>query len=571
MIATLKQNIKYKHFIALTLVYLSSQWFLLIASGRWVDDWVYADKNWEYLWDVFCQSSIPLHAIIDAGLWLFPDWFYRVVTFALYYGGTILFYKILEDMELFSEDARLWVALLYIVMPVNDTRITWICYGYSLGLFLFWVSFYLAVIWRKKAGWQRIILHILSLFFLLVSFDTESIMIFTLLILLYFYYMDLTKDMQRKGLTIALKKLPRSVLNHADYLIAPIAWYFFDKILFPGYGVYGGHSYVNWNALDDIILFMPRNALVTLKDFILSYVDLVVRSQSAVKGVVISIIVYSAIVIIGIIRNKYAENSSDSLIKNGIMFLLGCIVFFIGFFPYGLKRDESIKSHFFIGRDSLLLGVGTALMFYYGLMSLFRRHIAKIILLSLIVLGIFHFNLSYIDWQEDYYKQLQFQHEIANNDNIINNDTFLVLGNGKKINTEYFYEYNGNSWEVTGEQTRYYAPGTSSLKSWMDLAKDSPFLAAYAMRNYDYSEKTIDGIVFLNYSEVDRKTVLKQKFNELFNKDAFIDWIDEIENKEIKYTSITKEESNDLLELAMEDDISYESLDNMLWDKYYIW
>lgn len=73
------------YLLLITIIYVLTHGFLIIATGRWWDDWVYADKNWEYLCEVMRQSSIPLTAVLDGSLWLFPDGFYRVFVFAFFY------------------------------------------------------------------------------------------------------------------------------------------------------------------------------------------------------------------------------------------------------------------------------------------------------------------------------------------------------------------------------------------------------------------------------------------------------------------------------------------------------
>ena len=77
----------YKHLLLIFIVYVLSQGFLLVATGRWWDDWCYADKDWEHMYEVFRQASLPLEAYINAGLWLLPDNFYKIIVFALFFVG----------------------------------------------------------------------------------------------------------------------------------------------------------------------------------------------------------------------------------------------------------------------------------------------------------------------------------------------------------------------------------------------------------------------------------------------------------------------------------------------------
>lgn len=562
MIKKLNEGKRIKNYISLTIVYLVSQWFLLVASGRWWDDWVYANKNWDYLFEVFLQSSLPLHAFINAGLWLFPDGFNRILTFFLFYGGSIILYEILGKIECFKGDAKLWITLLYIVIPINDARITWICFGYSLGLFMYWLAFYFAVISREKQGAKGIVYHVLSLIFLLISFDTESIMMLTVLILLYFYYEDLRVDFHWNEVLLNIKKMCRSIIMHIDYLIAPVAWYILDKVLFPGYGIYGGHSYISWDTLPSVILNTPKNAAITFNGIISSYLSLIKESWIAQYSIVIIVGLYVLKMIIDYRKGRKRTEKDNAYVKYIIMIILGAGIFFLGFFPYAVKHNSAIDNIYVRGRDSLLLGIGTAIVMYYVIKLCLKEHIAKIIMISLICLGIIHFNYIYLDWQECYYQQVQLQHEIKQNEEIRSNDTFLIMYDGDIICSNY-YQTNGNSWAATGEETRYYMPGTHALSGLIEMTDDTWSLNAYGMSDYDYGEKVIDGIIFVDYADIGRKTILKQKLNELFHKADFDDWIDEIKN--IKFVKITREESDTILNLYKNKELRNKTI----YDMYY--
>lgn len=562
MITKYKENIYFRHIFCFTIVYFAAHWFLLVATGRWWDDWVYADKNWDYMLEVFTQSSIPFHAVINAGLWIFPDGFNRILTFIYFYIGAILFYCILRKVNLFSKEACFWITLLYIVIPINDARITWICYGYSLGLFLFWVAFYLGTLWKEYTGKKRIIIRTLSVFLLMVSFDTESIMLLTLIILFYFYYFELREDWKWKEIRDNIKKLVMAVIHHIDYLVAPIVWYVGSKILFPGYGIYGGHSYIYWDDLKEIIINSPRNAYATFKNIWNSYVNLLGNTKVAMI-VVLILLIYIACASFRKLKVKSQSGElAESFLKVCGMTLLGIIVFYIGFFPYVVKRNAPIENIYTNGRDTLLLGIGTAVILYYGLRIFLRSKVRQAANIILISVGVFHFNFIYLDWQEAYYQQLQLQHAIAESDEIKNNDTFLIMYKGALLSPTY-YQTNGNSWAATGEQTRYYMTTTDMLYGLIEMNEDTWSLNAYGMNEYDYGDKTIDGIIFVDYTDIGKRTLIRQKINELFDKDEFNEWIDDLTN--VKYVSLTKEDSDNLLQLYVEGKLN----DSVIYEMYY--
>nr|MCR5728535.1 hypothetical protein [Lachnospiraceae bacterium] len=253
---------------------------------------------------------------------------------------------------------------------------------------------------------------------------------------------------------------------------------------------------------------------------------------------------------------------NSGFIKDCMMFLLGGMVFFLTFFPYCVKRNSYLGVIYLGGRDTVLLGFGVAVLIYYGINIFFNKKITKPLLICFTILGIIHFNFVYLDWQESYYQQVQLQHEIAQNDEIRNNDTFLIMYKGDMICSN-FYQTNGNSWEATGEETRYYMPGVASLVGLIDMNDDTWFLNAYGMNEYEYGEKVVDGIIFVDYTDIGRRTILKQKFNEIFNYPAFDKWIDDIKN--IKYVPVTKEESDDMIKKCIDGELT----DQMIYDMYY--
>lgn len=553
-----KTNETMKHIFWITMVYILSQGFLLVVSGTWWDDWVYVNKNWDYLREVFLQSSLPLQAYIDASLWLLPDGTYRILVFLYFYAGALLVYAILNKIDVFSEKTAFWITLLYITIPINDARITWICYGYSLGLFAFWIAFYLVTLWKGKKGKKAVTLRVLSLIVLVFSFNTESIMLMTLLILLYLYYERLKDRWKWRDIGINVKKCFKAILYYIDFLLAPIVFYFGKHILFPGYGVYGGHNYVDWKALPDLLLRSPVYAFRVIEELILNYKNMLLRRPISV--------IFLIIVLCYILntyrkcRNKSVESGED---KNYgslfVMFFVGIFCFFSGFFAYVIRCQGAFPTKGAGGRNALLLGIGAAILFYYLIHIVCRKEIRNIVLVSLVTLGICHFDVMYLKWQEDYYQQLRFRAEVTDNNDIINNDTFLCLYNYPAYVSS-FYQWNGNSYAATGEETRYFLGGIYDLLTLKDMNKDSFLLNAYCMRDWDYSpdNKHLDSILLINNVPIDNITIIKLKLKEIFNKEAFNKWI--AETKDITFIHVTEEESDALIKAQEEGILTQENI-----------
>ena len=527
----------FRHIFWITIVYVFAQGFLLVVSGIWWDDWGFVNKDWDHLREVFLQSGIPLQAYIDASLWFLPDGAYRILVFFYFYIGSLLVYAIMKKIDAFSSEAAFWVTLLYITIPINDARITWICYGYSLGLFSFWIAFWLVTLWQGKNGKKAIVLRGLSLVILVFSYNTESIMLMTLVILLYLYYEKLKDGWIWNEVGANIRNFFKAVLCYMDFLLAPIVFYFGKEILFPTYGNYSGYRNVDVAALPGLILHSPIYACKTmmylLSNYIfalLNYTVLIVLAVTVLCYLIVSYMCW---------RKKLKKKDVDMSYKDdAIMLLVGMFCFFSGFFAYVIYCNGAFATAGAGGRHSLLLGIGTAIIFYYVADIIFRREVRKMMLVLCIVLGVCHFNLTYLDWQKDYYHELRFQAEIAENQNILNNDTFLYLDY-----SQVFYVPNAISYEATEEESRFYL-SLDRLSVLPDVDEDSEYLTGYHMRDWNYSTENrhLDGILLFNNAPISNSEVIKLKLKELLDKDAFNKWISETKN--ITFIPVTREESD---------------------------
>lgn len=557
MLKRYKEDANFRHIFWLTLIYMLAHWFILVSTGRWWDDWVYADHDVEYMMDVFMQSSLPLAGVVNIIIWYVP---YKLFVFLMFYADGVFLYKILKCIDLFSEEAAFWISALFLIIPVNDARITYMCFNYSLGLFCYLLSFYLITRWIRQEGKKKIITRIISLLLLIPAFNAESIMLLVVLMLLYLYYEELKTVWEWNDIKLNIKKILLAVIHYIDYLIIPIANYCVPKILFPGYGFYGGHSYISWDTLPHIIINSPKYTWLTFKNIFSNWGMVITENPEKVALYTVVYAVVIGAVVLPFIRGRKPDQYEKISIEKTVRLLcLGILAFYLGAFPYVLKRENIINVMYADGRDSLLLGIGTAIIIYYFLYFSVREGLIRTILVFLIVSGIIYFNNIYLEWEKNYYQQLQVRDEIASDQQILDNDNFIVIYTGSTFFNN-FYQTNGNSWVVTGEETRFFMTGVNDLARLLELG-DSWYIN-FMMKDFDYTDKTIDGVIYVNYNTnyVGRATVLKQKWNEFFNKDAFDQWIREV--KDIKYYPITPEQSDAIIEAYQSGDLTDENLIN---------
>lgn len=548
MLKRYKESEIFRHILWITTVYILSQWFLLIVSGRWWDDWIYADHNWEFISEAMRQSSMPWLAYLDASLWIFPEGFYRFFVFILYYFSAILFYFVLKNIKIIDNKDSLWIVLLFITVPVNDARITWICFPYGLGLLLYFLAFFLVTLWVSYNGAKRILFRILSIIILLCAFSfLQSTMMLNILIIAYLCYSELEKQYKGRSFGYQIKGLFITIVHYLDYLVLPIIWYFGDKVLFPGYGYFGGVYYIKWSELPNIILHSFKNSLLTFVNIFGSYGRLL---QSFIVIISCGLIIIAVLLILHIHNNKH--NNGERQInkkRDVILFFVGIVSFFLGFFPYAVKRTTAIDNIGIEGRDSVLLGIGVALIIYYFNKIFIKYKYLNVVVIIMIVLGTIHFNYQYLEWQGSYYQQLQLQNEFKNNDDIKNNNNYLYVSSYDLIGNR-FYQLNGNAWEIYGDQTRFIMNGISDINYLVGDTREKSieqFKKAYMMNEYDCVEQKIDGLIFAKYPHLKKHTILKQKINELFDVESFDNWITNA--KSIRYRSLSNEESDYIIEL----------------------
>ena len=98
MIKKYKESNTFRHFFWMTVIYVAAHWLLLVSTGRWWDDWCYADHNIEHIMEVYKQTSLPMAGIVNIIIWYIP---YKYFVFGMFYAGGIFLYYILKLTFLF--------------------------------------------------------------------------------------------------------------------------------------------------------------------------------------------------------------------------------------------------------------------------------------------------------------------------------------------------------------------------------------------------------------------------------------------------------------------------------------
>lgn len=545
---------KNKSVFMLVFIYSISHWLLCVISGQWWDDWFLWTNSLEAIKPKFQEAGSPWETYILFSVMWIPNWGYRIVVFLLFLVTGLVFYGTLIKMDFFSEEEAFWITAISMTVPVNDARVTLICYGNSLSLCLFMIAFFLVTRMTGVNGNKRLILRLLSLMCLLFSYNAQSLLIFTGLIWLYLFYIIWKQNEEEK----LLKKLLMFLRSYCDYLAIPFGFWIMKNILFKPYGEYDGYNSVSSCRLIKGILSSPISMIKTGLNIGETYYSYVMKIGGG-----ISLVVFATVVAICFIaKKKLVKNSleeENDIKHNIIMFVVGCIVYFAGLFAYVVVRDGAvIRNTGVVGRDALLAGFGIGIMALFFVKLTIKKQVQNLVLILMIILGIFHFNYWYLNYQEDWYHQQEFAKAIEDNGGLSEDNTILCdFSFPSPCGGTRFYSLNGMSRMITGKKDKFYFYLQIGL-DFNEYFKNS----CYNAEDYDSSDTTIDGVMFINNVSIGHVRSLKMRFDEIFKPDYFSREIDTL--TDVEYIRINKATSDKIYKAFENGELTSESLRNIV-------
>lgn len=511
----IKQIIKNPYFL-ITVVYVITQFFMLLLSGCWWDDWTFMTHNLGYINAVASQSGRPEWNILIPFCWSLPN-NGRFLIFFLYYLDSIFVYHILKESELFTKEESLVLTLLFIVIPANDARILISNFAYTVGLFVFYLTFSLFVRWNKlEKSNRKTVFRILLLLMFFVSFILNSLMAFYYIVIGYLFVLDLRKNNESNWLKKIVHSVKNVILQYPDFCIIPFVYFAYNKIFFPTNGeIFGSYNSITIKSIIKTIIYVPISAFSTVAKVVLNFV-------SSINWLVMIVL----LVFIGIysyVHRFEANDISYDYKKTLLYFAYGFVVLLLGLFPYVAIRGMNIELNGIQGRDSILIPLGVSLILFSAL-SLFGNKQRRLMTAIIVLLGAFSFNQIYLEWQKDYYYQLSMEN-LLNNQIIKNNDTFFLADlNESNISGQRYYSLNKNASNVYNNETRFFIPKVSNLYLLEDeeaLNKTIEALDyAYVMRDYKPDDLNLDAVIIYE-CDLNTFNTIRYKYNEIFNEEEF--------------------------------------------------
>lgn len=183
---------------AIVLYTLSWGWSLLRPNTLYWDDWhdLFRRDRW-FARDYYLGTGRPpwegvAHALLTpVGIWIFT-----YLTFILFFASGLLLYLILRRTSFFIDQDLKFVVLIFMIVPVNHTRISAVIFQYTTSYFLFYLGWFVLVRYKSIKSF------VLACVILFLSFKTHSFLFFVLLPFLHFGWLNRAKLTDLKRLSL---------------------------------------------------------------------------------------------------------------------------------------------------------------------------------------------------------------------------------------------------------------------------------------------------------------------------------------------------------------------------------
>lgn len=535
-------SIVLKHRICLTVIYTAAHVMLLLISGQWWDDWCYWINGPEQLISLYSASGIPMQAYYILSVMWLPNWGYRIVVFVLFLLVALLFYEILRGMDIFSEDDAFFIAAVALTVPVNDARTVLNCFAYTVEIFLFMAGFLLATKINLFSGAKKYLIRIVSLILLVGSYTMESLLVFTGIIWLYLLY-DIAKNNKNEK---PGRKVLLFIRSYWDYLVLPFAFFVLKRIFFKPYGAYAEYNQLTKDTLITGLRLSPKSAFLTGVDIGHSYI-----AQAGIIPLVLVAAAIAGYLVFKKLKAKDSGNAKESpkkqIRKWLLILVLGLVTYFAGIFAYVVvRKGETLAVTTVDSRDVMLAGFGIAI-FIVAISRLIpiKKTFQNLLPIVFIVLGIFHFNEWYLNYQEDWYQQKVLASVIEQNDGFGEDNTiYCYYSEPSIVATTRTYTVNGISYTVTGKMDKLYFTRIADLQ--YGLTEHDFSGSGFNCEDYDTSDRTIDGVLFINVIPVSDSDLIRMRIHEITDPDLFEKDIENI--TDVTYVHISAETSDKIYE-----------------------
>jgi hypothetical protein len=414
-------NLSYKKEIAYLLLFytLCHGGILFVSNAIFWDDWTLFEVVDDKILNIFQQagSMFNLAGYLHISLLSFGPWLYRYLTFILMFLAGVFLNLIIKNYKEVSGEYRFFIVLLFLCLPFYWARVALIDFPYTVCYFIFFAAW---VLLDK--------IRILSLILFFVSFNTMSLLVFSIIPFLEFYYRNNKSNINSKTFL-------RYTIKNIAFAIIPFVFFTIKIIYFKPFGDYEGYN-ENYN-----IISLARVPIYMLLDLINFQPNLIIFCF-------ILILLLSLFGIASYLKIK---------IISKVILLIGFICLLIGCFPYAILGHVPTFSEW-TSRHQLLMPLGISIISASILLIVFNKF--SYLFLALILSYSISLNINtYFDFYIDWQKQKQLISLFSKNAEIERGSILVFKDNtleSNAIDRVYrSYEWNGLLYQAFRNERRF--------------------------------------------------------------------------------------------------------------------
>lgn len=440
----LDKNKHLRNVVIISIAFLLTHGIITFITGTWWDDTVWAIATDEQLWRDALQLGRPSGYFLTKFFFNIPEIMARSIILLFFYSATLGMYYIYQRLPYINARKALYLTLIYNALPINDARIMASVFPYTVGYMLFIMAFCGLILLQEKYDYKNIVFRILVLFLFFCSFILNSNLVMYIIPLIYIIYYLINNKLLHKWYC------------YIDFLVSPIVYFLIKNIFYPAYGVYDGYNKISGGRLLHGFVKTFSVCIERVGDCLALWTQI-----KFAKGLIVIILIAVLYTVYKHWKNR--ENKPDvySATKKCLKLMgLGYIAMYFGAYAY-VVIGQSCRLNDMAGRSSILLGIGLAVIFYALIRMIPHQKIQAFVFGLILFCGLVHFNMYYLSYQQDYYRQQDFVYELCANSRCLDTtkNIYYITNDTSLIHPTRFYTLNANGRVAFGDQTHFFMQG----------------------------------------------------------------------------------------------------------------
>jgi hypothetical protein len=336
------------------LLFVISNLLILFNPGIFWDDWNLYNIAKESIYSQYNNGGLGYFGYLQVFLQNFynPPFLYHTLTFGLQLISIYFLFEIVKRLTFINHKffEGNYLVLIYAVLPLNDAKITMICFPYTLSLTLFILATFFLVKYKYE---KNSAFRFLSLFLYFISFSTVSLVFFYLIPFLFIIFLEEIQILIKNGtknITELFNIVVKKIVKFLDFLFLPILFWIIKTSFFSPSNNYVGYNEIKLESFVEI----PYRLIRSIYSFFITLYPLLKELFQNLEFILLFIIL-SGFIFLRLGRLDLNFKSTKT------KFLTGLLVCFIGIFPY-LLVEKYPSFNGYNSRHQLLMGFGISLL-----------------------------------------------------------------------------------------------------------------------------------------------------------------------------------------------------------------